>query len=86
MSQANGSKPVQQLADALRDCVEPPGRAERTAALANALQGCLNSAVEHGVRIARQEAREDMADVKETLRMIWKQCGGSPSQRLPIDD
>ncbi len=69
----NGSKPIQRLAAALR----PPPTEE----LAAALQECLDSAVERGA----QATREDMAEVKETLRMIWKQCGGSPKRRLPID-
>ena len=74
MSKANGSKPIQRLAAALR----PPPAEE----LAAALQDCLDSAVETGT----QAAHEDMSEVKETLRMIWRQCGGNPSQRLPIDD
>ena len=113
-SKLNGSKPVQRLAAALHDCVDPPGREERTARLADALQECLDSAVETGTRAARQEdhrearekdrrevreaarqeardevrqeVHEDMAGVKETLRLIWKQCGGDRNKRLPIDN
>ena len=85
MGKPNGGKPVQRLSAALHDCIDPPGRGERIAELAAALQDCIDSAVETGSQIARQEAREDMAGIKETLRMIWKQCGGSPKRHLPID-
>ena len=35
-------------------------------------------------RFGQVDARFDKQD--DTLRMIWKQCGGKPDQRLPIDD
>ena len=85
------SNPVKQLADALHDCVEPPGRTERTERLADALQACLNEAVEAGAKRTREEwgprfdgfeTRLDRQD--ETLRMIWKQVKGNG--KLPIDD
>lgn len=90
------SNPVKQLADALHDCVEPPGRTERTERLADALQACLNEAVKTGAReTAHQAAREAAQEVKReleprldrqdaTLRLIWKQVKGNG--RLPIDD
>ena len=33
---------------------------------------------------AKWESRFDRQDA--TLRMIWRQCGGSPTERLPIDE
>ena len=80
-------KPVEQLASALRDCVEPPGRAERTARLADALQRCLDEAVRKGAREAAKEVEDrliprlDRQD--DTLRLMWKQMKGNGS--LPID-
>ena len=34
-------------------------------------------------RLDRQD--ETLHQQNDTLRMIWTQCGGKPSQRLPID-
>ena len=80
--------PVKQLADALHDCVEPPGRKERTERLADALQACLNAAVKTGAREAAQEVKRELAPRLDrqdaTLRLIWKQVKGNG--RLPIDD
>ncbi len=79
------SNPIQRLAAALR----PPPVEE----LAAALQACLNDAVERGAervkkdlepRLDRMDSRLDRQD--DTLRMIWKQCGGNANQRLPIDE
>ena len=97
MSKPNGSKPMQRLATALRDCVDPPGRDERTAELAAALTECFDAAVEGGTKRAKEEIRDefgprfDKMDGRldkqdETLRMIWRQCGGPEDTRLPIDD
>ena len=71
--QVERSNPVKELADALQDCVEPPGREKRTENLASALQACLNHAVAEGVREVREvekrvDARLDKQD--ETLRMM----------------
>ena len=94
MSKPNGSQPMQRLASALRDCVDPPGRDERTAELAAALTECFDAAVEAGAERAAErvkaevkaewEPRFDKQDA--TLRMIWSQCGGDENRRLPIDD
>ena len=48
---AERSQPIKRLADALHDCVEPPGRAERTERLADALQACLNEATRTGAEV-----------------------------------
>ena len=90
MSKPNGSKPMQRLATALRDCVDPPGRDERTAELAAALTECFDAAVESGTKRAKEEIRDEFGPrfdkQDETLRMIWRQCGGPEDTRLPIDD
>ena len=90
MSKSNGSKPMQRLATALRDCVDPPGRDERTAELAAALTECFDAAVERGAERAEERIdakfgpRFDRMDA--TLRMIWTQCGGREDKHLPIDE
>ena len=95
---ANGSQPIQRLAKALRPSEERFTRLaealrpseEETVELAAALQGCLDSAVEQGARRAEERIeakfgpRFDKQD--ETLRMVWRQCGGDENKRLPIDD
>ncbi len=86
MSKANGSKPVQRLAAALHDCVEPPGREERTAALADALQECLDGAGERGAQKVEDELIPRLDKQAETLRVFWKRFGGDEDKRLPIDD
>ena len=96
MSKANGSKPIQRLAAALR-----PPQDE----LAAALQDCLDSAAQTAARAAAQEVKNDARaagraaaqEVKDeliprldkqdaTLRLFWKQFGGDENKRLPIDD
>ena len=52
--------PAERLASALQDCVEPPGRPQRTARLADALQRCFDAAVQRGtaeVQALREEMR-----------------------------
>ena len=53
------SHPIKRLADALHDCVEPPGRTERTEWLADALQAGLNEAVRTGAKAAREEIKRE---------------------------
>ena len=81
---SSGQRPVERLAVALRDCVEPPGREERTARLAGALQDCFDAAVRTGVQEVKDEfgTRFDKQDA--TLRLMWKQMKGNG--KLPIDD
>ena len=55
---ASSPRPLKRLADALHDCVEPSGRAERTERLASALQACLNEAVESGAKRAEVRIEE----------------------------
>lgn len=63
-----------------------------SAALADALESAMEEAVERVAgprfdaideRFAGIETRLDRVD--GTLRMIWRQCGGSKKQHLPID-
>ena len=58
--------------------------------LAEALQDCFDEAAETGREQSeqriRETVREETAGVKETLRMIWRQCGGKQDEHLPIDD
>ena len=76
-------------------------RAANTAAerAANAAaERAANTAAERAANAAAERAASAVADrfdaewrplvdkQNETLRMIWRQCGGKPEQRLPIDD
>ena len=54
--------------------------------LAAALQECLDSAVESSARQVRAEFGPRFDRQDETLRLIWRQCGGDPDRRLPVDD
>ena len=84
MSKLNGDRPIQRLAKALRPSEE------QTTELAAALQDCLDSAVERGAQRAKEAIREEFGPrfdkQDETLRMVWRQCGGREDERLPIDD
>ena len=84
MSKPNGSRPIQRLAKALRPSEE------QTAELAAALQDCLDTTARTAARTAAQEVKDELIPrldkQDETLRMVWRQCGGKPDQRLPIDD
>jgi transposase len=76
MSKPNGrqKRAIENLAKALRP---PP-----VENLAAALNECFGAAVEAG----EQRTRPLLEAQNETLRMIWRQCGGSKDERLPIDD
>lgn len=76
MSKPNGRTPMKRLAEALKP---PPFDTEELAA---ALTECFEAATAAGTK--HVDARLDRQD--ETLRMMWKQCGGDANQRLPIDD
>ena len=77
---------------------KPNGRQkEALEGLAAALTECFDAAVEAGEKRAekRTERRLEADKVeraaerekdRDTLRMFWRQFGGSPDQRLPIDD
>ena len=58
--------------------------------LAVALQECLDSAVENSAQQVRKEIQADFGPrfdrQDETLRLMWRQCGGDPDRRLPVDD
>ena len=72
----------------------PNGRQKRAIeGLATALQECFDVSIEVAEKRfeQRMEPRFEKIDTRfdkqdDTLRMIWTQCGGSPDQRLPIDD
>ena len=54
--------------------------------LAAALQDCLDSAADKAAQRVKQEMAPRFDRQDATLRMVWRQCGGDPGQRLPIDD
>ena len=89
MSKPNGKQPIQRLAKALKPTVTTTVSMD-TEELAAALQDCLDSAVERGTNKATEEIRKEFGPrfdkQDETLRMVWRQCGGDENKRLPIDD
>ena len=79
MSKPNGSRSAERLAAALK----PTYDVEEVAA---ALQGCMATAAHAAAQEVKQELLPRLDKQDETLRMVWRQCGGSESTRLPIDD
>ena len=88
---AEALRPTENLATALRTVIqiklptEPPavtGWRARHVARVSVLTECLEAAVQAGTK--HVDAR--LGKMDETLRMLWKQCGGRENQRLPIDD
>ena len=85
--------PVEPLASALQDCVEPPGGVERTARLAGALQRCFDAAVQRGtaeVQALREEMRTRLDKMggrldkqDEALTLMWKRMKGNG--KFPLD-
>ena len=76
---------------------KPNGRQKKAIeGLATALQECFDASTEkangaaeraqHAAERAERAVDRLETGLKPTLRMIWKQCGGKPDQRLPIDD
>ena len=69
-------------------------QAQAIQGLAAALQECLDSAAESSARrVGAEIRREIQAEFgprfdrqDETLRLMWRQCGGDPDRRLPVDD
>ena len=72
----------------------PNGRQKRAIeGLATALQECFDASIDVAEKRfeKRMEPRFEKIDTRldkqdDTLRMIWKQCGGKSDQRLPVDD
>ena len=72
----------------------PNGRQKRAIeGLAAALQECFDASIDVAEKRfeKRMEPRFEKIDTRldkqdDTLRMIWKQCGGKSDQRLPVDD
>ena len=54
--------------------------------LADALQDCFDEAADAAADRIDAKWRPLVDQQNETLRMIWRQCGGKAEQRLPIDD
>lgn len=62
---------------------KPNGRQQKAIeGLAAALTECFDAAVEAG----ENRTRPLLEAQNETLRMIWRQCGGKEDKRLPIDE
>ena len=96
MSGPNGRQKhaIENLAAALNECFDAAVEKSTQIAVEKATQ----VAVEKSTQVAEQTRREfrevnarlDRQDEtlhrqNDTLRMIWTQCGGKASQRLPID-
>ena len=88
MSKADGrqARAIQGLAAALQECLDSAAESgarrvgeEIRSEIRNEIQSEVRSEIrdEFGPRFDRQD---------ETLRLMWRQCGGDPDRRLPVDD
>ena len=87
MSKANGrqARAIQGLAAALQECLD-------SAVESGARQVREEVRAEIGPRFDRhrEEIRAEFGPrfdrQDDTLRLMWRQCGGDPDRRLPVDD
>ena len=87
MSKANGrqARAIQGLAAALQECLD-------SAVESGARQVREEVRAELGPRFDRhrEEIRAEFGPrfdrQDDTLRLMWRQCGGDPDRRLPVDD
>ena len=97
MSKSNGRqrrRNIERLASALQDCLDEAADTAAKTAADTAAKAAADTAAKAAAGTAAKAAA-DRFDAKwrplfdrqnETLRMIWRQCGGKAEQRLPIDD
>ena len=84
MSKLNGDQPIQRLAKALR-----PNK-EQTTSGRRRCMSVLTALLDRWAQRAKEAIREEFGPrfdkQDETLRMVWRRCGGREDERLPIDD
>ena len=88
MSKADGrqARAIQGLAAALQECLD-----SATESGARRVGEEIRSEIRSEVRReVRSEIRDEFGPrfdrQDETLRLMWRQCGGDPDRRLPVDD
>ena len=97
MSKPNGrqKKAIENLAAALNECFDAAVEAGEVRAR-ESTRGSLREATRstqelleaqrESLREATRSTQELLEAQNATLRMIWRQCGGNGSERLPIDE
>lgn len=88
MGKADGrqARAIQGLAAALQECLDSAAESG-----ARRVGEEIRSEVQSEVRSKfRSEIRDEFGPrfdrQDETLRLMWRQCGGDPDRRLPVDD
>ena len=88
MSKADGrqARAIQGLATALQECLDSAaesGARRLGEEIRGEIRGEIREEIREEIR-AEFGPRFDRQD--ETLRLVWRQCGGDPDRRLPVDD
>ena len=97
MSKPNGRQKmaIENLAAALNECFDAAveaGEVRARESTRESLREATRSTQElletqrESLREATRSTQELLEAQNATLRMIWRQCGGSGSERLPIDE
>ena len=96
MSTSDGrqARAIQGLAAALQECLDSAAetgarrvREETRDEVRTEIRNVVRSEVRNEVaNVVRGEVGPRLDRQDETLRLIWRQCGGDPDRRLPVDD
>ena len=85
MSGPNGrqKRAIENLAAALNECFD--AAVEKSAQVAEQTRREVNARLDRQDDTLRRHG-ETLCRQNDTLRMIWTQCGGKATERLPVDD
>ena len=87
MSQVNArqKRAIENLAQALNECFDAATERAAEKAADRAAEKAADRAAKKAAESIKADLNDTLARQNDTLRMIWTQCGGKKSQRLPID-